>query len=155
MKKAGRNPAFCFAGRTLFSGCVQAPGAGSGGGEIKENEAEEDRGIALIYHRKETLRGVSNEIGGGQKAREHKSSEAGEEAEDDENAADDLERAGKSHERENIDAIGKVFGGREVEIFGGAMLKQEQAGYDAEDGVKWAGPGGGDNSIQHCFAFDC
>ena len=75
-------------------------------------------------------------IRGGQEARQHESCEAGEQADDDQNAADDLERAGQTHEGKNFDAIGKVFSGRKIEILRRSMLKKEQSGHDAQRGMK-------------------
>lgn len=90
---------------------------------------------------------MGHEVGNGHEAGEHEGCDAGKEADDDEKAADDFKRAGKAHEGKDFDAIGEVFSGREVDIFRGAMLKEEKAGHDAKGGVKMAGPGGGDNSV--------
>ena len=90
---------------------------------------------------------MAHEVSGGHEAGEHESRDPGEEADNDEKAADDFERAGKPHEGKDFNAIGEIFGRREIEILRRAMLKKEQAGDDAEGGVEMAGPGGGDNSV--------
>ena len=90
---------------------------------------------------------MGHEIGDGHDACEYEGGEAGEQAKDDENATDDFKGAGQTHEREDFDAIREIFGRWEIEIFGCAMLKQEQAGHDAKGGMKRARPGGGDNSV--------
>lgn len=93
------------------------------------------------------MRGMGHEIGHRQFAGENESGEAGEQADDDENATDDFKSAGKAHEREDFHAVGKIFGERKFEIFSCTVLEKEQAGHDAQGGVKRACPGGGDNSV--------
>ena len=120
--------------------CVEAPGAGAGGGEIEEDEAEEDGRIAIVEQREETVRRVTDEISGGQEACQDESSKAGEETEDNQKAADNFQRTSQAHEGENFDAIGEILGGWEIEIFRCSMFKKEQTGHDAQGGMKMARP---------------
>ena len=68
----------------------------------------------------------------------------GEEANDDEGAADELEQAGeadhgKGVERAHVHAHGR---GREANDLGETMLDEEQAGHDAKDAEHAGSPGG-------------
>jgi hypothetical protein len=92
---------------------------------------------------------MGHEIGHGHFTGEHKCREAREEAENDEDAANELKPASQAHERKSFDTVLEIVGEREFEILCGAMLKEEQAGDDAEGREKRAGPGCGDNSVKH------
>ena len=74
---------------------VEAQRAGAGEDEIEEDEAVEDRGVAAVQEREEALRRVGEEIGDGHLAGKHEGDRAGEEAEGEKRAAEELEHAGE------------------------------------------------------------
>src|SRR5260370_734104 len=79
---------------------VEAPGAAAGEGKIEEDEAVEDRGIAAIEDREEIDRRVRHEIGDRHVARQDEGNRPREQAERQQRAANELDHALISIERE-------------------------------------------------------
>src|SRR5713226_3067143 len=76
---------------------VKAPHTAAGDGEIEENKAVDHRQLALIQQREKAARCMGHEVGDGHLAGEDEGYRPDEQAENEQNAADDLERAGKPY----------------------------------------------------------
>src|SRR2546430_13934379 len=83
----------------VFSQGVETPGPGASEGQIEEHKAEQDREIAAIEDGQEAPWRMSEEIGKRHLARENESNGTGEEPQDHQGAANELERSGKAIER--------------------------------------------------------
>ena len=70
---------------------VQRPGAGAGSGEVEEDEAVQDRALAAVQHREEAARRVRHEVADRHLAGEQEGDRPGEQAEQDQQPAADLE----------------------------------------------------------------
>ena len=73
---------------TAVAAGVEAEGAGAGEDEVEEDEAEEDRGVAAVQDREEALRRVRHPVGDRHLAGEQEGDRAGEEADQQQRAAD-------------------------------------------------------------------
>ncbi len=110
---------------------IGAPGAGACECEIQENEAEQDRELSLIDERHEALRGVTHEISDSHLTGEDECHGSGEQSEDDQRAAHQLEHAGKAQQREQL-KIGEVRNRRKAEQLCNSVLQEQQACHDAK-----------------------
>src|SRR5918993_4676487 len=72
---------------------IQAPRPRARRREVKEHEAEQDRGVPLIEHRPESLRCVADEIGERHLTREQKRNRTGEESQQYEEPAERLQKS--------------------------------------------------------------
>ena len=131
-------------GCSVAAGGVDADGAGAGGGEVEKDEAEQDGGVAAVQGGKEALWKMRHEVGDGHVAGEQEGHRAGEQAEDDQQAAGDLQAALDTEQREQFGGCGGGAGG-EGEEFLGAVLQELQAGDDAQQAEEV-----GRRCSQHC-----
>jgi hypothetical protein len=116
---------------------IDAPATAAGDEDVEKDEAESDGEFAFVLDRKKAAGRVHHEIGDGHFTREDKGSQAGEESERKEEAAEEFNPAGNEHERGQAAlAAHRMIGRREVKEFLGAVLEQQQADDDAKDAEK-------------------
>jgi hypothetical protein len=124
---------------------VDAPGPRTGGREEQEDEAEQNRRLALVEHghQRVALAGVRHEVGHRHLARQHERRDAREQADDQQRAAHRLQHAGQPDQRHQLHAVVHRHV-RHVEQLGHAMHHEQVAGDDAQQrlGVRRVAGGG-------------
>src|SRR3954470_3525286 len=135
-------------GSPLPDYAVEAPRAAPRDREVEEDEAIEDRGITAIEQREHVTGGVAHPVRHRHFAGEEKRDGAREQPEDKQNAPEDLHRARKAIEREQIRSWRIIGTRREVQELLRAMLHEDQRDDDAYD-REYAGRPHGFELSQH------
>src|SRR5687768_16244763 len=87
----GRSPGVVMSAPPPGELCVQAPRTGARGREIEEDEAEEDRRVAHVEGGEGALPGMIHPVGDRHLTRQDEGDRPGEQADQDQGAADQLE----------------------------------------------------------------
>src|SRR5262249_26137711 len=112
---------------------VHAPFAGAGDREIQKEKAKQHRELTLIEHWVETLWRVREKIGDRHEAGQDEGHRPREQADQHQQATDQLEHACRAEERYELQTV-EGFEMREAEELRGAMLQQQQRSHDAKHG---------------------
>jgi hypothetical protein len=101
-------------------------------GEEEEDEGEEHHDFATVLDRPEAPRRVRQEVGEGHLARQNERDGTREQAEDDQDAAEELEHPGETELRRHVLDLPAAKPSEELLR---AVLPEHQAGDDAQKGV--------------------
>src|SRR3954447_5438707 len=135
--KPVREPQSSALGRLLClvrSSCeksIQAPRAAAREREIEKDETIKDRGVPTINHWEERARRMAPPIRDRHFARQNEGDRAGEQAEHQQRAADQLEKAAEAGHRPEF--WSGPTQGRKIERLLRAVLHEDQRGHDAQD----------------------
>src|ERR1700733_2759511 len=110
---------------------IDAVGTAARRRQIKADEAEQDRGGAVVDQREEPARKMADEIGKRHFARQDESGKTREQADHQQRAEDQFDRAGRANQRKQLDLVER-HAGRKFQDFGEAVLQEQQPGNEAK-----------------------
>src|SRR5687768_2629914 len=148
-----RSVSAMLAARAGIEASVEAPRPWPGGGDVEEDEAIEDRRVAAIVHREEVLRRVCVPIGDRHRAGREEGGGAGEQADGDEEAANQLHDSGEMAGMIEGPAASGHLARREREELLSPVSEEDQAGDHSKHAQQTRRPGHGQSQIAHEYSF--
>src|SRR5271165_6240420 len=118
---------------------VEAPGPAASNREIQEHKAVKHGELTLVEYGEETSRRMRHEIGDCHFARHDECGRAGEQSDQQQKAADDLDRTREADQRERLQVV-KACHMRKSEMLGEPVLKKKERRDDPQDAERTVGP---------------